>query len=134
MMDIQPIKSEADYEAAMDEVGVLWGSEPDTPEGDKLDILITLVEAYEREHHPIDPPDPIDAIKFRMEQQGISRKELEPYIGSRGRVSEVLNRKRDLSIQMIRELHTNLSIPLESLVMRSKGMQSAPAERTKTRR
>lgn len=86
------------------------------PEGDRLDVLVTLVEAYEARHHPIDPPDPIDAILFRMEQQGLTRKDLEPYIGPRGRVSEILNRRRSLSLQMIRRLHDGLGIAYESLL------------------
>lgn len=115
-MDIQPIKTEADYEQALTEINVLWGAELDTPEGDRLDILMTLVEAYEAKHHPIDPPDPVDAILFRMEQEGLTRKDLEPILGSRARVSEVLNRKRSLSLEMIRNLHKHFNIPLESLV------------------
>lgn len=115
-MDIQPIKTEADYDRALAEVNALWGGEPDTPDGDRLDILMTLVEAYETKHYPIDPPDPVDAILFRMEQQGLTRKDLEPILGSRSRVSEVLNRKRTLSLDMIRNLHKFLNIPLESLV------------------
>jgi len=115
-MDIQPIKTEADYDHALAEINELWGAEPDTPEGDRLDILMTLVEAYETKHHPIDPPDPVDAILFRMEQQGLTRKDLEPILGSRSRVSEVLNRKRTLSLDMVRKLHKQLNIPLESLV------------------
>jgi len=94
-MNIKPIKNRDDYEATLATIEKLWGAEPDTPKGDKLDVLITLVEAYERENYPIDPPDPIEAIKFRMEQLNLSRKDLESYIGSRGRVSEILNRKRD---------------------------------------
>ena len=115
-MDIQPIKTEADYDRALAEINVLWGAEPDTLDGDRLDILMTLVEAYETKHYPIDPPDPVDAILFRMEQQGLTRKDLEPILGSRSRVSEVLNRKRTLSLDMIRSLHKFLNIPLESLV------------------
>ena len=115
-MDIQPIKTEADYDHTLAEINELWGAEPDTPEGDRLDILMTLVEAYETKHHPIDPPDPVDAILFRMEQQGLTRKDLEPILGSRSRVSEVLNRKRTLSLDMVRKLHKQLNIPLESLV------------------
>jgi HTH-type transcriptional regulator/antitoxin HigA len=115
-MDIQPIKTEADYDRALAEINTLWGSEPDTQEGDRLDILMTLVEAYETRHHSIDPPDPVDAILFRIEQQGLTRKVLEPIIGSRSRVSEVLNKKRTLSLEMIRNLHKRLNIPLESLV------------------
>ena len=115
-MDIHPIKTEADYERALAEIEQLWGTAENTPEGDKLDILLTLVGAYEQAHYPIAPPDPVEAIKFRMEQMGLSRKELEPYIGKRGRVAEVLNRHRSLSLNMIRRLHTHLHIPLESLI------------------
>jgi HTH-type transcriptional regulator/antitoxin HigA len=116
MITINPIKTEADYEAALARIETLWGAEPDTPEGDELEVLFTLVEAYEARHYPIEPPDPIEAIKFAMEHKNLTRKDLEPYIGSRGRVSEVLNRKRGLSIEMIRSLHKGLGIPLESLV------------------
>lgn len=119
MMKIQPIKSKIDYEAALAEVERLWGAEPDTPRGDKLDVLLTLVDAYEKQHFGIDPPDPVEAIKFRMEQQGLTRKDLETSIGSRGRVSEVLTGKRELSLRMIRQLHRNLHIPLESLIGRT---------------
>lgn len=118
-MKIKPIKTETDYDTALAEIDKLWAAEPGTPKGDTLDILITLVEAYEREHYPISLPDPIEAIKFRMEQSGLTRKDLEPYIGSRARVSEVLNHKRDLSLNMIRQLHTHLQIPLESLIFKS---------------
>ena len=115
-MDIHPIKTEADYDHALAEINELWGAEPDTPEGDRLDILMTLVEAYETKHYPIDPPDPVDAILFRMEQKGLTRRDLVPILGSRSRVSEVLNRKRTLSLDMVRKLHKQLNIPLESLV------------------
>ena len=115
-MNIRPIKTEADYEAALAEIDALWGAPADTPEGDRLDVLITLVEAYEARHHPIAPPDPVEAILFRLEQSGMSRKDLEPFIGSRGRVSEVLNRNRPLSLNMIRKLWRGLHIPLESLI------------------
>jgi HTH-type transcriptional regulator/antitoxin HigA len=115
-MDIRPIKTEIDYEHALAEIEQLWGAAENTPEGDKLDILLTLVEAYEQAHYPIDPPDPVEAIKFRMDQMGLSRKDLEPYIGKRGRVAEVLNGQRSLSLNMIRRLHTHLHIPLESLL------------------
>ena len=114
-MRIKPIKTEADYEAALAEIEKLWGAKENTPKGDRLDVQITLVEAYERAHHRIDPPDPIAAIKFRMEQMGLTRQDLEPFIGSRARVSEVLNGKRDLSLNMIRRLHDGLNIPLENL-------------------
>lgn len=118
-MNINPIKTEADYDAALERIDMLMDAEMDTPEGDELDVLVTLVEAYEAKHYPIDPPDPIDAILFRMEQAGLDRKALEPFIGHSGRVSEVLNRKRPLSIDMIRNLWEGLHIPLESLIRRS---------------
>lgn len=115
-MDIQPIRTETDYDRALAEVERLWNTEQETPDGDKLDVLMVLVEDYENKHHPIAPPDPIEAIKFRMDQMGLTRKDLEPYIGGRGRVSEVLNRQRGLSLNMIRRLRSGLGIPLESLV------------------
>ncbi len=115
-MDIKPIKTEADYDAALARIEALMDAEPDTDEGDELDILVTLVEVYEAKHYPVDPPDPIDAILFRLEQAGLERKALEPFIGHRGRVSEVLNRKRPLSLEMIRKLWKGLHIPLESLI------------------
>jgi len=115
-MDIQPIKNEKHYDKALAEIEVLWGAEEGTEKGDKLDILLVLVEDYEDKHHQISPPDPIEAIKFRMEQMNLTRKDLEPFIGGRGRVSEVLNYRRGLSLSMIRNLHSNLSIPLESLI------------------
>jgi HTH-type transcriptional regulator/antitoxin HigA len=118
-MDIRPIKTELDYDEALAEIEQLWGAKADTPEGDKLDVLITLVEAYEDKHYHIAPPDPIEAILFRMEQGGLDRKALEPFIGKSGRVSEVLNPKRPLSIEMIRNLWEGLHIPLESLIQRS---------------
>ena len=115
-MDIHPIKTAADYDRGLADIERLWGAAENTSQGDKLDILLTLVEAYEQAHYPIDPPDPVEAIKFRMEQMGLSRKDLEPYIGKRGRVAEVLNHQRSLSLNMIRRLHTHLHIPLESLI------------------
>jgi HTH-type transcriptional regulator / antitoxin HigA len=123
--ELKPIRSESDYENAMAEVEQLWGAKSGTPDGDRLDILVTLIEAYEDEHHPIDPPDPIEAIKFRMEQQGLSRKDLEPMIGTRTRVSEVLNRKRGLSIGMIRRLHQHLGISAEVLIRPSRNEEEA---------
>ena len=114
--DLKPIRSEADYQAALIELGRLWGAKTGTVEGDRLDVLATLIDAYESEHEPMDPPDPIEAIKFRMEQQGLTRRDLEPIIGSRARVAEVLNRKRDLSIAMIRRLHERLGISAEVLI------------------
>jgi HTH-type transcriptional regulator/antitoxin HigA len=119
--ELKPIRSEADYDRALREVERLWGAKLGTPKGDRLDILITLIEAYEDKHYPMDLPDPIEAIKFRMEQQGLTRKDLEPLIGSRTRVAEVLNRKRNLSISMIRRLNAELGIPAEVLVQPSRG-------------
>lgn len=119
-MDIQPIKTEKDYEAALQLVEELWEAEEGTDEGDRLDIMITLVDAYEKINHPIYPPDPVAAIEFHMDQNGLSRSDLENYIGTRARVSEVLNRKRGLSIEMIRNLHEGFGIPLESLIARPK--------------
>ncbi len=115
-MNIYPIKTESDYDEALFEIEKLWGAEEGSKKGDKLDVLLVLIDNYEKEHHPIDPPNPIEAIKFRMEQMNLSRKDLEKYIGSRGRVSEILNRRRSLSLNMIRNLHSKLHIPLESLI------------------
>ena len=92
--DVKPIRSNADYEAALKEVERLWGTKPGSRDGDRLDVLATLIDAYEDEHFPLDPPDPIEAIKFRMEQQNLTRRDLEEIIGSRTRIAEVLNRKR----------------------------------------
>src|SRR5262245_50953503 len=114
--DVRPIRTEQDYEAALAEVERLWGSKLGTRDGDRLDVLATLIDAYESEHFSFDAPDPITAIKFRMEQQGLTRKDLEPMIGTRTRVAEVLNRKRNLSIAMIRRLHAKLGISAEVLI------------------
>src|SRR5271170_3603391 len=103
--ELKPIRTKADYEKALTEVERLWGAKSGTRDGDRLDVLAMLIDVYEAEHYPMDPPDPVEAIKFRMEQQGLSRKDLEPLIGTRTRVAEVLNRKRSLSIGMIRRLH-----------------------------
>jgi len=116
LMEIKPIKTEDDYEATVAEIEKLWDSQPDSPESDRLDILATLVEAYECKHYPIDPPDPVEAIKFRMEQMGLTDKDLEQYIGGRGRVNKILSRKLPLSLDMIRKLHKNLGIPAEVLL------------------
>lgn len=121
MKDLRPIRSERDYAHALAEVEELWGAKAGTPKGDRLDILATLIEAYETEHYPMDPPDPIEAIKFRMEQQGLTRKDLEEILGTRTRVSEVLNRKRGLSINMIRALHDKLGISAEILIRSIRG-------------
>ncbi len=118
--DIKPIRTEENYEAALAEVAVLWGAKSGTPEGDRLDVLATLIDAYEAQHHPIDPPDPVAAIEFRMEQQGLTRKDLEGIIGTRTRIAEVLNRKRGLSIGTIRRLHDRLGIPAEVLIRPSR--------------
>ena len=99
--EIKPIRTKQDYEAALVEVERLWGAKAGTPEGDRLDVLATLIDSYEAEHYPMDPPDPIEAIKFRMEQQGLTRKDLEEIIGTRTRIAEVMSRKRGLSIAMI---------------------------------
>jgi HTH-type transcriptional regulator / antitoxin HigA len=114
--DIRPIHSEGDYEAALAEVEKLWGAKRGTPKGDRLDVLATLIDAYETEHYPMDAPDPVDAIKFRMEQQGLTRRDLEGIIGSRARISEVLDRKRNLSIAMIRRLNAKLGISADILI------------------
>jgi HTH-type transcriptional regulator/antitoxin HigA len=118
--EIKPIRSEADYAEALSEVERLWGAPSGTLDGDRLDVLATLIDAYEDEHHPIDPPDPIEAIKFRMEQQGLTRKDLEAIIGTRTRVAEILNRRRGLSIAMIRRLHEKLGISAEVLIRPSR--------------
>lgn len=114
--EIRPIHTEADYENALAEVERLWGAKSGTADGDRLDVLATLIDAYETQHHPMDPPDPIEAIRFRMEQQGLTRRDLEPLIGTRARVAEVMNRRRGLSIDMIRRLHERLGISADVLI------------------
>lgn len=117
-MDIRPIHTEADYQATLEAISALMEADPDpgTPEGDRLDILTTLVQAYEATHVPITAPDPVEAIKFRMEQSGLSVKDLEPILGRSNRVYEILNRKRPLTLAMIRRLHKNLGIPANVLI------------------
>lgn len=115
-MDVKPIKTESDYQSALQVIDRLMNAEPDTTEGDRLDVLTTLVEAWEEKHHQIEDPDPIEAILHRMEALGLTRKDLEPMIGSRARVSEVLSRKRPLTINMIRKLNEGLRIPAEVLI------------------
>jgi len=115
-MNIKPIKTEADYRAALQEIEMLMVANFDTPEGEKLDILVTLVEAYERRHYPLDLPDPVAAIRFEMEQKGLTVKDLEPMIGKSNRVYEILNHKRALTLKMIWRLHQGLGIPAESLI------------------
>ena len=120
MKDIRPIRTRADYKAALAEVSPLFDREPQpgTPEGDRFDVLVTLIEAYEREHFPIEAPDPVEAIKFRMEQKGLSPKDLQPMIGRLNRVYEVLAGSRPLTMNMVRRLHRDLGIPAESLIGR----------------
>lgn len=115
-MEIKPIRTEADYEVTLKEIEQLWGSSYGSPDGDKLDVLVTLVEVYEEEYYPIPPPDPIEAILHYMESQGLSERDLEPYLGSRPYVLEVLNRQRSLSLDMIRKLHKGLGISADILV------------------
>lgn len=115
-MDIRPIKTDADYRAALNDIENLMMAEPDTIEGEKLDILVTLVEAYEAKHFPMDLPDPVEAIKFEMERKGLTVKDLEPMIGKSNRVYEILNHKRSLTLKMIWKLHEGLGIPAESLI------------------
>ena len=115
-MNIHPIKTEADYEAALKKIEALFEAEPGSPRGDELEVLVTLVEAYEERHFAIPAPDPIEAVKYFMESRGLTRKDLETYIGNRARVSEILNRKRPLTLRMIQRLHSELGIPAEVLV------------------
>lgn len=115
-MDIRPIKTEQDYDSAMGRIEELWGAKRDTLEGDEFDLLVTLVESYEMKNYPIAPPDPIDAIKFRMEQMGMTKADMVQYLGSQSRVSEVLNRKRGLTLGMIKSLYKGLKIPAEILL------------------
>ena len=133
-MDIRPIRTEAEYEAALAEIDRLFDAAPHTPEGERLEVLATLVEAYEEQHYSIPAPDPIEAITYHMESRGLCRRDLEPYLGSRARVAEVLNRKRPLSLEMIRRLHTGLGIAAEILIQPyplaapapNKGVQPTP--------
>ncbi len=115
-MSIQPIHSDSDHAATMSRIDVLWGADIGTPAADELEILVTLVAEYEARHHPILPPDPIDAIRFRMDQLGLTRKDLEPMVGSRARVSEVLAGKRPLTLAMIRRLRKGLGVPADVLI------------------
>ena len=125
-MNVKPIRVEADYDAALAEVEHLMDAKPGTRKGDRLDVLVTLIEAYEEKRWRIDPPDPIEAIKLRMDQRGLTRRDLEKVLGSRGRVSEILNRRRPLTLEMIRRLHRELGIPAESLIRpTTKGRRAA---------
>lgn len=115
-MDIKPIKNDADYRAALKQVEGLMMAAPDTPEGEMLDVMVTLIEAYEAKHFPMELPDPVAAIKFEMERKGLTVKDLEPMIGKSNRVYEILNHKRSLTLKMIWKLHEELGIPAESLI------------------
>ena len=115
-MNIKPIRTEKDYKKALVIIEQLWQAKPHTPEGDKLEILATLVESYERAKYPVLPPNPIEAIKFRMEQLGLKSSDLAPYLGGRNRVSEILRRRRSLTVTMLRNLHQKFKIPAESLL------------------
>jgi HTH-type transcriptional regulator/antitoxin HigA len=115
-MEITPIKNQRDCRRALREISGLMNAKRNTPEGDRLDVLVTLVEAWERKHYSIDLPDPVEAIKYHMDQNGLAPRDLIPFIGSRNRVHEVLNRKRPLTLTMIWRLHEGLGIPAESLI------------------
>lgn len=115
-MNIRPIKTEQDYFSALKRIEELWGAKKDTPKGDELDLLATLIESYEMKHFPIAPPDPIDAIKFRMEQMGLNPADMIQYLGSQSRVSEILNGKRQLTLGMIKSLYKGLKIPADILL------------------
>ncbi|MGD0945968.1 MAG: transcriptional regulator [Candidatus Binatia bacterium] len=124
-MDIKPLKTKAAYRAALKEIESLMTARPNSPEGERLDVMVTLVEAYERKHFPMDLPDPVAAITFVMEQRGLSVKDLEPMLGRPNRVYEVLNRKRPLTLKMIWRLHKGLGIPAESLIRPSEDSEAA---------
>ena len=132
-MDITPIKTEADYQGALAAIEQLFDARPGTAEGDQLEVWTALVEHYEAQQHPIPVPDPIEAINYYLESRGLTRRELEPYIGSRARVAEVLNRRRPLTIEMIRRLHSGLGIAAEVLIqpyaLRGTAGDGAPAKR-----
>ena len=125
-MEIRPLREDADYKAALKEVAAFFDNEPDieSAEGGRFEVLVTLIEAYEAKHHPIGPPDPIEAIKFRMEQGGLSVQDLVPMMGRPNRVYEVLNRTRPLTLAMIRSLHAGLGIPAEILIQPTKAADS----------
>lgn len=115
-MEIRPIKNEKDYNSALRQIEQLFNAAPGTPEGDRLEVLATLVEVYEDKHYNIPLPDPVEAILYHLESRGLTRRDLEPFIGSRARVSEILNRRRSLSLEMIRKLNSGLGIPVEVLI------------------
>lgn len=116
-MKLKLIKNDRELNRALNRIDELWGAEPNTPKGDELDVLMLLVEKYEDEHYAIPASDPIEAIKFSMEQNNLSHKDMKPYIGASGRVSEILNRKRNLTLTMIKKLHDGLKIPYECLIV-----------------
>lgn len=118
-MNIKPIKTEVDYQKALDEVSKLFEARPNTQEGDKLEILTTLIQVYEEEHYPIDFPDAVDALNYWMESRGLQRKDLQVFLGTRARISEILNRKRQLTLAMIRKLNEGLKIPAELLIKKT---------------
>ena len=124
-MNIKPIKSERDHRRALKEIEQLMDARPNTADGDRLDVLTTLVDVWEQKHHAIDAPDPVEAIRFAMEQRGVTRRDLEPLIGSRARVAEVLNYKRPLTLPMIRRLHARLGIPAETLIREPRSSSAA---------
>jgi HTH-type transcriptional regulator / antitoxin HigA len=124
-VEIKPIKTKADYRAALKEIEALMAAELDTPDGERLDVLVTLVEAYENKHYRFELPDPVEAIKFRMEQKGLTPKDLVPMIGRINRVYEVLSRKRPLTLAMIQRLHSELGIPAESLIKQADRRRAA---------
>lgn len=115
-MEIRPIRTEQDYDESIKRIEDLWGAKKDSSEGDELDLLCTLVESYEMKYFPIPPPDPIDAIKFRMEQMGMTKSDMVKYFGSQSKVSEVLDRKRQLTLKMVKSLYKGLKIPAEILL------------------
>jgi HTH-type transcriptional regulator / antitoxin HigA len=127
-MNIKPIRTETDYEAALARIEEIFDAEPDTPDGEELEILAALVEVYEKKHFPVELPDPIEAIKIRMEDLGFDRKDLEDAIGSKGRISEILNRRRPLTLPMVIKLSEKLGLPTEVLA------QSYPLENAKRRK
>jgi HTH-type transcriptional regulator/antitoxin HigA len=123
-MDIKPIKTKTNYRETLKEVESLMGARANTADGERLDVLVTLIEAYEKKHFPIDLPDPVEAIKFRMDQKGLTPKDLEPMIGRLNRVYEILNHKRPLTLKMIWKLHHGLGIPAESLIRQPDRLQA----------
>lgn len=133
IVNIRPIKTDADYRAALGEIEGLMTATSGSPDGERLDVLVTLVEAYERKHYPMDLPDPVEAIKFQMEQKGLYPKDLTPIFGRLNRVYEVLNRKRSLTLNMIRKLNADLDIPAESLIKKV-GNSRRPVSRLAVKR